>query len=125
MIFKTFFWRIAKTISETSFLLSFFLIFSNTTHFFASKNLQRIGFYSIFQFHKSFNLISKKPSFSKAFLKKIFPKIENTTHTQNIYIYIYIYERNEEMRNSYRKENRIQKGSQNWQIYTEKTQFSP
>lgn len=28
------------------------------------------------------------------------------------------------MRNSYRKENRIQKSSQNWQIYAEKTQFS-
>ncbi len=29
------------------------------------------------------------------------------------------------MRNSYKKKNRIQKGSQNWQIYAEKTQFSP
>jgi hypothetical protein len=29
------------------------------------------------------------------------------------------------MRNSYRKENRIQKGSQNWRISAEKTQFSP
>jgi hypothetical protein len=28
------------------------------------------------------------------------------------------------MRNSYRKENTIQKGSQNWRIYAEKIQFS-